>query len=261
MAGSTGHRRVAGLRREELATLAGISVDYYARLEQGRERHPSASVLNALARSLQLDQGGREHLFRLADVAFHPHSVTRRARPSSKLQDMLDAWSDTPAMIINDRLDVLASNSLADALYSPFRSFENSALMTFLDPVAPEFFPDWHLSAESCAANLRAVIGRDGSDADIRDLLDQLSASTEFRRYWTRHEVRGKTTEAKRFNHPDVGELTVDVQVFDIREAPGKQLIVYTAAPSSSAAEALRLLGPVAAELTAARELNAAEQS
>jgi len=254
MPGSTGHRRVAGLRREEIATLAGVSVDYYARLEQGRERHPSAAVLNALARALRLDNGGREHLFRLADVAFHPNPVSRRARPSPKLQIMLDAWTDTPAMIINDRLDVLASNALADELYSPFESFDNVALMVFLDPAAPTFFARWHHSAETCAANLRTVIGRDGSDGELRDLLEKLLTSTEFRRYWKRHEVRGKMSEAKHFVHPDAGDFTVDVQVFDIREAPGQQLIVYTAEPGTAAVDAFRLLGALAATRSRAAE-------
>ncbi|APU21563.1 helix-turn-helix domain-containing protein [Actinoalloteichus sp. GBA129-24] len=243
----TGRRRVAGLRREELAAMAGVSVDYYARLEQGRERNPSAGVLNALARVLRLDVHGREHLFRLADVPFHAAPAGSVATASPELRALLDSWPDTPAMILNERLDVLAANRLAEALYSPFRAFDNLVRMTFLDPVAPTFFVDWHRAAEACAANLRTAVAGNGTDSEIGRLVEELHAAVEFRRYWRRHEVRGKTAEAKEFLHPQVGSLTLGFQAFDVRSAPGAQLVVYSAEPASPSADALRLLGAIAA--------------
>ncbi|MEV6369704.1 helix-turn-helix transcriptional regulator [Micromonospora musae] len=244
----TGTRRVAGLRREEVAVLAGVSADYYTRLEQGRERHPSASVLDAVARALDLGPDAREHLFRLADAA--PGSVQTPARPRVEqgLRELLDAWPDTPAIIIDRRLDLLARNALADAFYADFAEVDNIVRMTFLDPAGGTFFADWPRAAEACVANLRLALGHDPNDRRARRLVEETSAvSPEFRRLWERNDVRGKSHETKTFQHRAVGELTLSYHAFDVRGSAGQQLIVYRAQPHSRSADALRLLGTLAA--------------
>ena len=245
----TGTRRVAGLRREEVAVLAGVSVDYYTRIEQGRERNPSAAVLDALARALDLGPDAREHLFRLADVS--PGGVPTPARPhvEQSLRDLLEAWPDTPAIIIDRRLDLLARNALADAFYADFAHPDNLVRMTFLDPAGGTFFTDWQRAAEACVANLRLALGHDPHDRRALALVDEVgAASPEFRRLWERNDVRGKTHEAKTFRHGAVGAMTLSYHAFDVRGAAGQQLIVYRAEPQSRSAEALRLLGTLAAE-------------
>jgi transcriptional regulator with XRE-family HTH domain len=244
---ASGTRRVAGLRREEVAVLAGISADYYTRLEQGRERNPSAAVLDAVARALDLGPDAREHLFRLADTT--PGGVQAPARPhvTRGLLELLDAWPDTPAVIINRRLDVLARNALADTFYADFAAADNYARMTFLDPAGRTFFADWSRSAQACVANLRLALGHDPHDRPALDLVARLSAADpEFRALWERNDVRGKTHEAKTFRHGAVGELTLSYHAFDVRGAADQQLIVYRAEPHSPSAEALRLLGMLA---------------
>ncbi|GAA0388875.1 helix-turn-helix transcriptional regulator [Micromonospora gifhornensis] len=245
---STGARRVAGLRREEVAVLAGVSVDYYTRLEQGRERHPSASVLAAVARALDLGPDAHDHLFRLAGLAPGDAPTPARSRVEQSLRDLLDAWPDTPAFVLDRRLDLLAGNALADAFYADFAEADNLVRMTFLDPAGATFFADWRRATEACVANLRLALGHDPHDRQARDLVEEVgSASAEFRRLWGRHDVQGKTHEAKTFRHGAVGELTLSYHAFDVREAPGQQLIVYRAQPDSRSAEALRLLGTLAA--------------
>ncbi|MFF0722699.1 helix-turn-helix domain-containing protein [Micromonospora sp. NPDC003816] len=244
---SSGTRRVAGLRREEVAVLAGVSVDYYTRLEQGRERNPSSSVLAAVARALDLGPDAHDHLYRLAGLA--PGSTPTPARPQvgQSLRELLDAWPDTPAVVIDRRLDLLAGNALADAFYADFAEADNLVRMAFLDPAGTTFFADWRRTAEACVANLRLALGHDPHDRRARELVAQVgAASPEFRRLWGRHDVQGKTHEAKTFRHSAVGELTLSYHAFDVRDAPGQQLIVYRAEPHSRSAEALRLLGTLA---------------
>ncbi|MEV7231694.1 helix-turn-helix transcriptional regulator [Polymorphospora sp. NPDC051019] len=244
---SSGTRRVAGLRREEVAVLAGVSVDYYTRLEQGRERNPSSSVLAAVARALDLGPDAHDHLFRLAGLS--PGSAPTPARPQvgQSLRELLDAWPDTPAVVIDRRLDLLAGNALADAFYADFTEADNLVRMTFLDPAGTTFFADWRRAAEACVANLRLALGHDPHDRRARELVEEMgAASAEFRRLWGRHDVQGKTHEAKTFRHGAVGELTLSYHAFDVRDAPGQQLIVYRAEPHSRSAEALRLLGTLA---------------
>ncbi|RWZ54831.1 XRE family transcriptional regulator [Labedella populi] len=241
----SGVRRVPGLRREEVALLAGVSVDYYARLEQGRERHPSLSVLDALCRALDLDEDARGHLLRLADVApgsTAPAPGTERVDPS--LLAVMDAWPDTPAFVFNRRLDILACNALAGALYSDFERVDNLARMIFLDPVGAVFFADWRRSAESSVANLRLALGFDAHDAATLVLVDELAAgSGAFADLWSGNDARGKTREAKTFVHSDVGPMTLEFNAFDVRSAPGQQLIVYRAEPGSPSDHALKMLG------------------
>ncbi|MEN3534901.1 helix-turn-helix transcriptional regulator [Microbispora sp. ZYX-F-249] len=239
-------RRVSGLRREEVAMLAGVSVDYYTRLEQGRERNPSPAVLNALAGALDLDADLREHVFRLAGLAPAPRRPVQDAVDDS-LRELLAAWTHTPALIINRQLDVLAYNDLAGALYNGFERIDNLARMTFIDPFGRRFFTDWERATTTCVANLRLALGHTGSAEHVRALVAEAHAkSAEFRLLWDRREVRGKTHEAKAFRHPDVGDLLLEFNAFDVRSAPGLQLVVYQAPSGSPSAEKLRLLGSLA---------------
>ncbi|MER7165812.1 helix-turn-helix transcriptional regulator [Micromonospora sp. NPDC000207] len=241
-------RRVAGLRREEVAVLAGVSADYYTRLEQGRERHPSASVLGGIARALGLDADAREHLFRLAGVPLDGPPTPAVEHVDPGLRQLLDAWPDLPAFVFNRRLDLLAHNAIAAALFADFAARDNLARMTFLDPAGRTFFPDWERTAETCVANLRLAHGHDPTDRRTGGLVAELeSASETFRRLWRCHEVRGKTHEAKTFRHRAVGELTLAYSTFDVRGNAGQQLVVYRAEPHSRDAHALRLLGMLAA--------------
>ena len=235
-------RRVPGLRREEVAMLAGVSVDYYARLEQGRERNPSPSVLNAIASALCLDADQREHLFRLADLA--PAALTSVAAPlPTSLTHLLEAWPHTPAIVINRQLDVLAANALAGALYADFDRLDNLVRMTFVDPVGRQFFAQWDRAAESCVANLRLALGHVDSADAVRRLVVELSdVSAAFRRLWARHDVRGKTHDSKAFRHRDVGDLVLEYHAFDVKGAPGCQLVVYQAVPGSPDADKVQLL-------------------
>ena len=223
--------------------LSGVSVDYYTRLEQGRERNPSPAVLNALAGALNLDADLREHLFRLADLApTSVHMVRDVIDPS--LRELLSGWDHTPAMIINRQLDVLATNRLADALYSRFTHTENLAIMTFVDPAGHAFFTDWERATETCVANIRLALGHSATHQRVQGLVALLhEGSAEFRLLWDRHDVRGKTHEAKSFHHPDVGGLELEFNAFDVRSSPGQQLIVYQAKRGTPSVDKLRLLG------------------
>ncbi|CAM5236788.1 Helix-turn-helix transcriptional regulator OS=Streptomyces tendae OX=1932 GN=GUR47_06725 PE=4 SV=1 [Streptomyces tendae] len=242
---SHGVRRVAGLRREEVAVLAGVNADYYTRLEQGRERHPSPQVLDALGRALLLGPDARAHLHRLAGVApaaggsLH---VTERVSPA--LRQLMDGYAHTPAFVMSRTLDLLASNALADALYAAFTPADNLARMTFLDPAGRHFYRDWERAAQAVVANLRQAAGFDPEHPRLGPLVDTLTEhSAVFRRLWAEHSVRGKTRDAKQLLHPDVGALSLTYQSFDVRDAPGQQLVIYHAEPGSPSAHALTLLG------------------
>lgn len=235
---SHGVRRVAGLRREEVAGLAGVNADYYARLEQGRERHPSPQVLDALGRALRLAPDTHAHLHRLAGTPPAGRSATDRVSPA--LRQLLDGFSDAPAFVINPALDILAANPRADALHSPFAPPDNLARMIFLDPAGRHFYTDWPSTARSTAAHLRQTAGITPNDPRLRSLVRTLTAhSPDFARLWTTHEVLGKTQDTKHLHHPSAGPLTVTYQSFDVRAAPGQQLIVYQPAPGTPTAEAL----------------------
>ncbi|ARH89093.1 helix-turn-helix transcriptional regulator [Streptomyces sp. MOE7] len=241
---SYGLRRVAGLRREEVAVLAGVNVDYYTRLEQGRERHPSPQVLDALSRALHLDTDAHAHLHRLAGTAPHERPMPQRNGVSPALRQLMDGYPHTPAFVLNRTLDILATNALADALYSPFRPADNLARMVFLDPTGRDFYTRWDWAAQATVANLRQAAGFDPGDPRLNALIDTLTEhSTTFSTLWQAHTVRGKTQDAKQLNHPDVGPLTLTYQAFDVRDAPGQQLVIYQAEPGSPSAQALSLLG------------------
>ncbi|AOP47906.1 helix-turn-helix transcriptional regulator [Streptomyces lydicus] len=241
---SYGLRRVAGLRREEVAVLAGVNVDYYTRLEQGRERRPSPQVLDALSRALHLDTDAHDHLHRLAGTAPLDRPGPQRNGVSPALRQLMDGYPHTPAFVLNRTLDILATNALADALYSPFHPADNLARAVFLDPAGRDFYARWDRAAQATVAHLRQAAGFDPDDPRLNALIDTLTEhSTTFSTLWQAHTVRGKTRDAKTLNHPDVGPLTLTYQAFDVRDAPGQQLVIYHAEPGSPSAQALALLG------------------
>jgi transcriptional regulator with XRE-family HTH domain len=244
---STGLRRVPGLRREEVAMLAGVSVDYYMRLEQGRERTPSAQVIDSLAAALRLAEDGREHLFRLAGLSPRARAAaTDRVDPG--LLQLMDAWPDNPAIVYNRAYDVLASNAIGDALFHDWAHSRNLLHVVFTDPVARTFYRDWHEVARNSVAGFRLGYGEAPDDPRIRRVLTELlDESPGFAELWARHHVRGKALERKRFRHHQVGDLTLTMQTFDVRSSPGQELVVYHAEPGSSSSEALALLGSLAA--------------
>lgn len=239
----SGQRKVTGLRREEVAVLAGVNADYYTRLEQGREIHPSPQVLDALCRALDLGPDAREHLYRLAGTTPEGAPVPVPQTVSPELRQLMDGYPHTPAFVLNRVLDVLATNTLADALFSPFRAVDNLARMTFLDPAGRRFYARWDWTAQVTVANLRVAAGFDPHDPGLRQLVAELTEGSEhFRALWAAHQVRGKTREPKHLVHPDVGPLTLTYQAFDVRSAPGQQLIIYHAEPATPSAHALALL-------------------
>ncbi len=246
---TSGRRRVPGLRREEVATLAGVSADYYMRLEQGRERHPSRQVLEAVAKALRLDDDAVAHLYRVATpTTRRARRAPRIERVSPQLRRLLDTWCGTPAFVLGNALDVLARNELAAALFTGFRSCDNLLRMTFLDPAAHHFYRDWDRAAESCVAALRRAVGIDPDDPRLIEIVGELSMkSAEFRALWARHDVRGKTREAKLFHHAEVGDLELHYEAFTVNSARGQQVIVYQAEAGSPSADALALLGSLTA--------------
>lgn len=239
-------RRVSGLRREEVATLAGISVDYYVRLEQGRERHPSTQVLGAIADALDMSDDARRHLFEIAGFGPIRSAPGGAERIDPHLLQMMDAWPDSPAQLIGRTYDVLAHNRLGGALWAPLSHSENLLLNIFLDDAAPGFFKHWRTVAVNAVAGFRLAAGAPPYSARVTAIIDELrGASSEFVDIWARNDARGKSAEVKTFLHPDVGELKLRMHAFDVRSAPGQQLVVYH--PESAAAvEALRLLGTLA---------------
>jgi transcriptional regulator with XRE-family HTH domain len=253
-----GSRRVPGLRREEVAVLAGVSVPYYTRIERGDMRGVSESVLEALARALQLDDAERAHLSDLARAVQPAVALRRRRQPRRRVrppaQQILDALTGAAAFVRNGRLDVLAANQLGRALYSemyvsPARPV-NTARFVFLDPRAPDFYRDWERSAAECTAVLRSEAGRDPYDRDLSDLVGELSTRSEaFRAHWASHNVRFHVNGVKHFHHPVVGEVSLNFERLDVAADSGLSFFVYTAEPGSRDEEALKLLGSWAATL------------
>ncbi|MEU1332168.1 helix-turn-helix transcriptional regulator [Streptomyces sp. NPDC005865] len=250
------NRRVKGLRREEVALLAGVSVDYYVRLERGSLAGASDGVLEALASALQLDEAERDHLFHLARQSGAP-GAPRRRKPAvavrSSLQQVLDAISDAPAWIADGRYDVLAMNQLARALYSPMladpRRPANTARFVYLNPeVAGEFFVDHDRITGDVAAKLRMEAGRNPHDEGLIALVGELSTRSElFRQRWASRDVRLHRSGRKRLRHPVVGRLDLDVESLELPAEPGLHLIVYTAPAGTPTADNLALLASWAA--------------
>ena len=248
---SSGVRRVAGLRREEVALLARVSVDYYVRLEQGRERHPSAQVLDALGEALRLDDDGRLHLYRLAGQSPRPAGPSLPELVDPSLLQLLDRWPETPALVLGRAYDVLSSNPLGAALYSGFDFSANLVVAAFLAPNARSLYADWPSVAASAVAGFRLAHGAWPDAPRIREVLDlMLRDSPEFTQLWARNDARGKTSGIKRFVHPDVGLLELHMQTFDVRSQPGQQLVVYHAELGSPSFEGLSLLGSLTATRT-----------
>jgi transcriptional regulator with XRE-family HTH domain len=264
-----GTRRVPGLRREEVALLAGVCVDYYTRLERGNVSGVSESVLEALARALQLDEAERAHLFDLARAA-HPTSPRRR-RPAKQLvrasvQRVLDAMTGAPAFVRNGRMDLLAANRLGRAFYSQHfdspHAPANSARFIFLDPRATDFDVDWEQVATDAVAILRSEAGRDPYDRGLSDLVGELSTRSEtFRTRWAAHNVRFHDTGVKRFHHPVVGELELTFETMPLAADEGLMMFVYTAEAGSKSAEALNLLASWTATLDQPEPANVTDEA
>lgn len=247
---AAGQRRVPGLRRSEVAALAGMSVEYYAKLERGTLAGVSAGVLEAISRALQLDEAERAHLLRLAHEADGSSAVLRpRRRPKQwtvrpSLQWSLDSIS-APAILSNMRGDLLAANLLGRAMYSDAFAggHPNFARFTFLDSAAHRFFPDWDGAADITVANLRTAAGKDPHDKGLHDLVGELSTrSDDFRRRWAAHNVRIHGTGVKHFRHHIVGDLILNYETMDLQAEPDLTLTIYTAEPQSSTDHALALL-------------------
>ncbi len=257
------NRRVPGLRRGEVADLAGVSVEYYARLERGDLSGVSDSVLHALARALQLDEAEQEHLMALGRAAGpaprHPRKPpVQQVRPS--VARVLDLMTEVPAFVNNARLDVLAANPLAQALYAPLFADRgrpaNHARFAFLDPRAHDFWLDWERIADDTVAVLRAQAGRDPYDRALTDLVGELcTRSGTFRVRWAAHDVRLHRTGLKHYHHPVVGDLHLSFDAMDLTADPGLTLTVLSAEAGSPDDDALRLLASWAATHTPADAL------
>ncbi|MGW6932176.1 helix-turn-helix transcriptional regulator [Lentzea sp. NPDC054927] len=230
-------RRVPGLRREELAQLAHVSVDYVVRLEQGRSTRVSRTVLEALADALQLAPDERDYLFTVADVAPARQQAAPEVAP--RLQQLLDGMPDIPAMVLHRRMDVLAWNRGAAALLTDFAELpareRNLIRLTFLDPAFRALYGDWERSARECVAVLRMEAGRTPHDQTLSALVGELSVrDADFRTWWAAHQVRGPRQLVKTYHHPAAGKLTLDVQQFTVDTHPDQLLIAYTAQDEAS---------------------------
>jgi transcriptional regulator with XRE-family HTH domain len=252
-----GPRRVKGLRREEVASLAGVSVEYYKRLERGNVAGVSDSVLEALAQALRLDDAERAHLFALARASNAVAAKRRRAAPKRVRPAVLRIVESmsAPAIVRNTHLDYLTANPLGRALYAPiFDSREqpaNSARFTFLDPVAQEFYVDWERAAKDLVAHLRLLAGSNPYDKNLSDLVGELSTRSDaFRTWWAAHNVRYHQTGTKRLHHPVVGDMELSYEVLELPADDGMTIATYSAEPGSRSAEALDLLASWAATPT-----------
>jgi transcriptional regulator with XRE-family HTH domain len=243
-------RRVSGLRREEVAVLAGISTEYYTRFERGNATGVSESVIDGIAHALQLDDAERTHLLDLIRTAGTTRPPRRRPAPQRvrpAVQRIIDSMTGTPAFVLNGRLDILAANALGYALYSPIYADPvrpaNNARFIFLNRHATEFFRDWDKIANDTVALLRAEAGRDPHDRKLSDLIGELSTrSDEFRVRWAAHNVQIHTTGVKLIHHPVVGDLDLPFESFPIPADPSQSLLTYTAEPGSPSQDALSLL-------------------
>ncbi|CAG6391914.1 helix-turn-helix transcriptional regulator [Streptomyces cocklensis] len=248
-----GNRRVTGLRREEVALLAGMSVDYYIRLERGNLSGVSDSVLEALAHALRFNEAERAYLYDLARSATpsgrRPNVTASRVRPT--IVRLLDSMTDVPAYVRNARFDILAANELGRALYAPVFDSPlfaqcgpvNTARFLFLDPAAQDFWTDWDKGANDSVAFLRTETGRAPHDKALTDMIGELTTkSDEFARRWARHDVKFHRSGVKNLHHPLVGDLALPYEAMDLPSDPGLRLNFYTPEPDSREQEALSLL-------------------
>ncbi|MEU0204729.1 helix-turn-helix transcriptional regulator [Streptomyces canus] len=250
---SHGRRRVPGLRREEVAQLAGVSVDYYIRLEQGRGPSVSDAVLDAVARVLRLDETERAYLHAVAHPRRQTERPTRpRVRPAVQL--MIDAMDRTPAFVLDRRMTVLAWNPLADAVFGYSGTTAKARSIprhVFLDPAARDFYPDWQAVAAQSVAHLRVLAGHHQDDRELTSLVGELSLKSEhFRRLWADHQVKECAYGVKRLQHPVAGLLVFPYETLTIPGDGHQTLLVYTPEPGSETAERLALLGSWASSPT-----------
>ena len=264
-----GTRRVLGLRREEAAMLAGVSVDYYTRLERGNLKGVSETVLDALARGLRLDEAERAHLFDLARAAGPTTARPRRRSPQKvrpSVQRILDSMTGAPALAQNGRFDVLAANPLGRALYSemfadPVRP-ANLARFVFFNPRSRDFFADWPRAANDTVAILRSEAGRDPYDNGLSDLVGELATrSDEFRTRWAAHNVRIHRAGVKHVRHPVVGDLDLTYEMMELAADPGLSIVTYNAEPGTTSEEALSLLGSWAATLDQEQQARSTDEA
>lgn len=253
-----GRRRVKGLRREEVALLAGMSTEYYVRLERGNGGGVSEAVLDGISRALQLDEAEHAHLYDLVRAANQGHHPARRRGParsqqvSTNVQQLINAMHDVPVFVQNGRLDAVATNRLGAALFSemfvlPQRPM-NAARFVFLDPSAQTFYRDWDANARQIVALLRAEAGRASYDRILTDLVGELATrSEEFRTLWAAHDVRVHRTGSKQVHHPVVGDLDLTFEAMDLTSGAGLQLLAFTATPGSPSSDGLQLLATWAA--------------
>ena len=264
---SLGHRRVPGLRREEVATLTGVSSEYYTRLERGNANGVSDSVLESLARALQLDDAERAHLYNLVRASTPSARATRRpstSRVRPAVQRLLDRMTDVPAFVQNGRLDMLAANTLARALYCDLydgagvddrTGVPNHGRFIFLDPRAADMYPDWNKAAGDTVTQLRAEAGRRPDDRDLNTLIGELSShSPQFAALWATHNVRWHTTGSKKFHHRVAGDLELDYEAMELAADAGHVLVTFTAAADTASEQALAFLTSWAAAPTARDE-------
>ncbi len=257
-----GSRRVPGLRREEVAMLAGVSVDYYSKLERGNLSGVSEAVLDAISRALQLDEAERAHLFDLARsvTTSVPASTRRGSSPSSvrpAVQRLLEAMDGAPAFARNGRFDILAANPLGRALYAPLYDHArgglvNQARFLFLSPHAQAFWDNWERSARTTVSILRREAGHSPFDTALTSLVGELSTRSDpFRQLWASHDVKHGGAGRKVFNHPDVGRLDLTFESLEVKADPGVTLLVYGAEPDTASADALKILSRLALRIDA----------
>jgi transcriptional regulator with XRE-family HTH domain len=247
----SGRRRVTGLRRDELALMAGISTEYYTRLEQGTDHHPSAQVLDAIARALRLDMDATAHLHELATPTTARRRQARRTEHvTASVQQLLDSWPGNPAFVSGRYMDVLAANPLMTALSPMYTPGRNVLRAAFLHSAVSDLFCEAEDRLENLVSALRASAGPDVDDPQLTDLIGELSLkSADFRRLWARHDVKPHTgTGVHRMQHPQVGELELHYDKFHLAGADRQMLTVYQAEPGSRSAEALMLLTTIAAD-------------
>lgn len=240
-------RRVQGLRREEVALLAGLSTDYYRRLEQGREIHPSLQVLRALARALRLDAHATTYLISLVHPAplATPTHATSTVSPGAQL--LLSHGLRVPALAVDLGLNILAINAAARVMYGGFAAIDNLARMVFLDPAARDFYPNWHHVATQTVGNLRWGLTRFPNDDRVAEVVDEVSPQSEvFTELWATHYVRPRSSEDKLFHHPQLGELHLHFEALELADAPDQRLFVYCALVGGPFPDAVALLDTLA---------------
>lgn len=237
-------RRVPGLRREEVALLAGISAEYYLRLEQGRDRHPSDQVLDSIAHALRLGRDARLHLRELA----RPADAGEREAPGSEqvgegIRTLLDTWTATPALVHGRHLTTLAANPMAVALSPFFAPGTNTLRAAFLEPEMRAFYRDWDEMTAKAVAYLRSLAGSRAADPPLAGLIGELARDSErFRALWARQDVRRRTSGTTRLMHPLAGPLELRYEKLALPGAPGQMLVTYHAEPGSRSEDRLRLL-------------------